>query len=75
MREKLLAAIKAADPAGQMCIVGVEPSETLSLIDEYPDLFPGDVQVEAIAQRAFNIEEFLVRPAVINGSFQAKTGF
>ena len=47
----------------------MEPSETLSLIDEYPDLFPGDAQVEALAQRAFNIEEFLVRPA------ETETGF
>jgi Fe-S oxidoreductase len=58
---KLLAAIKVADPDGQMCIVGVEPSETFSLMDEYPDLFPGDSMVESIAKRTFNIEEFLVR--------------
>jgi len=64
--KKLLASIKAADPDGTLCIVGVEPSETLSLYDEYPDLFPGDVEVESIAQRTFNIEEFLVRPPVVN---------
>jgi Fe-S oxidoreductase len=60
--KKLLAAIKTLDPDGKMWIVGVEPSETLSLLDEYPDLFPGDAQVESIAQRTLNIEEFLVRP-------------
>jgi Fe-S oxidoreductase len=64
--KKLLASIKAADPDGTMCIVGVEPSETFSLYDEYPDLFPGDVEVESIAQRTFNIEEFLVRPPIVN---------
>lgn len=61
---KLLAAIKSIDPAGQMCIVGVEPSETLTLLDEYPDLLPGDEDIESTARRTYNIEEFLVRPPV-----------
>ena len=71
--QKLVDAIQAADPAGQLCIVGVEPSETLTLIDEYPDLFPGDVQVQALAQRVFNIEEFLVRPATGAGGNSSPT--
>jgi FAD/FMN-containing dehydrogenase/Fe-S oxidoreductase len=68
---KVLDAIIAADPSGQLCVVGVEPSETLSLIDEYPDLLPGDAWVEALAQRAFNIEEFLVRPAKLRAESSA----
>ncbi len=64
---KVLDAIRAADPTGSLPIVGLEPSETLTLIDEYPDLFPGDAQAESLARRAFNIEEFLVRPLAVSG--------
>jgi FAD/FMN-containing dehydrogenase/Fe-S oxidoreductase len=66
---RLLAAIRVADPDAQMCIVGVEPSETLSLYDEYPDLFPGNAEVDSIARRAFNVEEFLIRSRSVENKF------
>ncbi|HQY29705.1 MAG TPA: heterodisulfide reductase-related iron-sulfur binding cluster, partial [Thermomicrobiales bacterium] len=42
-------------------IIGTEPSCILTLRDEYPDLLPGDPQVEAVAQNSFMIDEFLAR--------------
>ncbi|TMI80449.1 MAG: FAD-binding protein, partial [Bacillati bacterium ANGP1] len=40
-------------------IVGLEPSCTVTLKDEYPDLVPGDA-AEAVARQTVMIEEFLV---------------
>jgi len=64
--QRLLAAVQRLDPEGQMYVVGVEPSEMLTLSDEYPDLFPNNAAVASLARRAYNIEEFLVRPSKIN---------
>jgi len=66
--QKLIAAISAIDPTGQLPIVGVEPSEIYTLSDEYPDFFPADAHVAAIAKRAWMIDEFLLRPDR-NGQF------
>ena len=41
-------------------IVGLEPSCTVMLKDEYPDLVPGDA-AESVARHTLMIEEFLVR--------------
>jgi FAD/FMN-containing dehydrogenase/Fe-S oxidoreductase len=60
--EKLVAAINELDPDGVIPIVGIEPSEIYTLSDEYPDFFPGDPRVAAIAKRAWMIDEFLIRP-------------
>ncbi|MFH1636188.1 MAG: FAD-binding and (Fe-S)-binding domain-containing protein [Chloroflexota bacterium] len=59
--QKVIAAIQKLDPEGKSPIVGVEPSEIYTLIDEYPDFFPGDDRVAAIAKRAWMVDEFLVR--------------
>ncbi|HKV44861.1 MAG TPA: FAD-linked oxidase C-terminal domain-containing protein [bacterium] len=41
-------------------IVGLEPSCTVTLKDEYPDLAPGDAS-DRVARQTFMIEEFLVQ--------------
>jgi len=58
----LVQAIERLDPQGRLPIVGVEPSEIYTLRDEYLDLFPGDEHVLKLAERAWMIDEFLVRP-------------
>ncbi len=60
--ERLVEAIARLDPEGNAAIVGIEPSEVLSLCDEYLDLLPENSVVRSIAQRSFTIEEFLIRP-------------
>jgi FAD/FMN-containing dehydrogenase/Fe-S oxidoreductase len=42
-------------------IVGTEPSCILTLRDEYRDLLPGDPDVQAVADHAFMIDEFLAK--------------
>ncbi len=58
----LIDEIHRLDPSGRLPVIGLEPSEIYTLKDEYPDFFPGSEQVQALAQRAFMIDEFLVRP-------------
>ena len=60
--KRLLKEIHRLDPDGTMPIVGVEPSEIISLRDEYLDLFPENAQMRGIASRTFMLEEYLVRP-------------
>jgi Fe-S oxidoreductase len=62
--QQLLEAIERSDPQLTSPVVGVEPSEILSLRDEYRDLLPGDLRIAPLAQRAFMIDEFLIRPGV-----------
>jgi Fe-S oxidoreductase len=45
-------------------VVGVEPSEILTLRDEYLDFFPDQAGYQALAERAWMIDEFLLRPGV-----------
>jgi len=45
-----------------IAIIGVEPSCTAMLVDEYLDLVPGDAS-RMVAQRTFLFEQFLVREA------------
>ena len=59
--EKVIAAVNDLDPAGLMPVIGVEPSEIYTLKDEYPDFFPGEAFVESLADRAFMLDEFLLR--------------
>jgi Fe-S oxidoreductase len=50
-----------------MAIVGIEPSEIYTLLDEYIDFFPtGDYakMVRSLADRAFMIDEYLIRPGI-----------
>jgi FAD/FMN-containing dehydrogenase/Fe-S oxidoreductase len=61
----LLDAIKRIDPKGELPVVGLEPSEILTLRDEYFDLLPSrelDEQIYSLAARSFCIDEFLLRP-------------
>lgn len=62
---KLLDAIRRLDPAGELPILGIEPSELYTLNDELRDLVPAErrEEVNAIAARAFLIDEFLIRKA------------
>jgi Fe-S oxidoreductase len=59
---RLVDEIEKIDPTGNLPIIGLEPSEIYTLKDEYIDLLPHDGRMEALAQRAFMIDEFLVRP-------------
>ncbi|PWH11844.1 MAG: FAD-binding oxidoreductase [Anaerolineae bacterium] len=62
--ETLLDAIHRLDPQAKLPIIGLEPSELYTLRDEFRDLLPARrAEVEALAQRAFLIDEYLVRPA------------
>jgi FAD/FMN-containing dehydrogenase/Fe-S oxidoreductase len=62
---KLLDAIRRLDPAGELPILGIEPSELYTLKDELRDLAPIERREEAnsIAARAFLVDEFLIRKA------------
>lgn len=62
--QHLLKAIERSDPQLTAPVVGVEPSEILSLRDEYRDLLPDDRRIAYLAERAFMIDEFLIRPGV-----------
>lgn len=60
--KKVIEAISSMDEYHSACIVGLEPSEIYTLRDEYVDLFPGLDLVKSIAERAFMVDEFMVRP-------------
>ncbi len=59
--EKVLRAIRQADPEGVLPVIGLEPSEIYTLRDEFPDFFQDDAFVGSLAARAWTLEEFLVR--------------
>ena len=58
---RLVEAIARLDPQGALPVVGLEPSEIYTLRDEYLDFFPDDPRVEALAGRAWMIDEYLIR--------------
>jgi FAD/FMN-containing dehydrogenase/Fe-S oxidoreductase len=60
---QLLAVLRRLDPEGRLPVVGVEPSEIYTLRDEFLDLFPEDEYVAGLSQRAWMVDEYLVRPA------------
>lgn len=60
--ERVVRAITNLDPEGRLPIIGVEPSEIYSLKDEYLDLLPDNQYVFGLKNRAFMIDEFLIRP-------------
>ncbi len=62
--QRLVEEIDKIDPQGRLPVVGLEPSEIYTLKDEFIDFFPTDPHVEALAQRAFMIDEFLIRPGI-----------
>ncbi len=59
---RLVDEISKVDPHGDLPIVGLEPSEIYTLRDEYPDLLPGNPWTASLSQRAYMIDEFLLRP-------------
>jgi len=59
--KKMISAITKLDPAGEMPIIGLEPSEIYTLKDEYRDFFPGERVIKSMAARAYMIDEFLIR--------------
>lgn len=74
---KLVRTLETLDPEGTIPIVGVEPSEIYTLIDEYPDLLPDSSTAARLKERAWMIDEYLLRPgasgkprfqSLINGS-------
>lgn len=77
---RLVEAIRRLDPEGIIPVLGVEPSEIYALRDEFPEFFPGDDYVMRLAQRAWMVDEFLVRNdekgqpryAKLNGGKQKK---
>jgi Fe-S oxidoreductase len=59
---KLVDQVAALDPQGKLLLVGVEPSEVYSLLDEYLDFFPDNPRVKYLAEHSFLVDEFLLRP-------------
>jgi FAD/FMN-containing dehydrogenase/Fe-S oxidoreductase len=59
---RVAAAIRRADPPGRAPILGVEPSEIYTLLDEYPRLLPDDETIAGLAGRAWMVDEFMLRP-------------
>jgi Fe-S oxidoreductase len=60
--------INRIDPAGKLPVIGLEPSEIYTLKDEYRDLLPNDKCVEALSERTYMIDEFLLRPGTDGAS-------
>jgi FAD/FMN-containing dehydrogenase/Fe-S oxidoreductase len=62
--EHVLDEIRRLDPQGVLPVVGVEPSEIYTLRDEFRALLPEcRAEVDALAKRAWMVDEFLVRGA------------
>jgi FAD/FMN-containing dehydrogenase/Fe-S oxidoreductase len=60
---RVLDAVGRLDPDGRLSLLGIEPSELYTLRDEFLDLLPERrSEVEALAKRAWLVDEFLVRP-------------
>jgi FAD/FMN-containing dehydrogenase/Fe-S oxidoreductase len=67
--ERLLDVIQKLDPEGKLPVLGIEPSELYTLRDEFLDLLPErQAEAEALAARAWLVEDYLVRPGVNNES-------
>jgi FAD/FMN-containing dehydrogenase/Fe-S oxidoreductase len=70
--KRLINEVERIDPENVLPVVGVEPSEILTLRDEYHDMFPGEDildRVDQLASRSYSIEEFLIRPGA-NGELR-----
>ncbi len=62
--KRVIDAIYQIDPTGELAIIGVEPSEIYTLRDEYLDLLSQDERARRIADRAWMIDEWLIRPGI-----------
>jgi FAD/FMN-containing dehydrogenase/Fe-S oxidoreductase len=65
---RVIDAIHRADPDGKCPIIGLEPSEIYTLRDEFLDFFPEDQRALEIAERAWMIDEFLIRTSKLSHS-------
>jgi|SaaInlStandDraft_4_1057021.scaffolds.fasta_scaffold08184_2 FAD/FMN-containing dehydrogenase/Fe-S oxidoreductase len=61
--QKVRDEIKKIDSEGKCPVLGVEPSEIYTLKDEYLDFFPNDGEMQALNQRTYFVDEFLLREA------------
>ncbi|HIE25070.1 MAG TPA: hypothetical protein EYP74_03615, partial [Anaerolineales bacterium] len=59
--QKVRDEIAKVDPEGKYPVLGAEPSEIYTLKDEYLDFFPNDVEMQVLSQRAYLVDEFLLR--------------
>ncbi|HEX9092254.1 MAG TPA: heterodisulfide reductase-related iron-sulfur binding cluster, partial [Anaerolineales bacterium] len=69
---KLIGEITRLDPAGKLPVIGLEPSEIYTLKDEFLDLLPNNEYVTRLAERAYMIDEFLLRSGVDGASKLSK---
>lgn len=53
--------IVKVDPDGKYPVLGAEPSEIYTLKDEYLDFFPKDAEMQALNERSYLVDEFLLR--------------
>lgn len=60
--QRLVDAIESVDPSGSMAVVGVEPSEIYTLREEMLEVLPGDKRAVRVANRAWMVDEYLLRP-------------
>jgi FAD/FMN-containing dehydrogenase/Fe-S oxidoreductase len=58
---RLVDEIIKLDPEGRIPVIGLEPSEIYSLKDEFIDFLPTNQYVKGLAERAFMIDEYLIR--------------
>jgi len=70
---RVSAAIRAYDPEGILPVVGLEPSEIYTLQDEYPSLL-AENGMASLAQRAWMIDEFLIRAWEPGGPPETRPG-
>jgi FAD/FMN-containing dehydrogenase/Fe-S oxidoreductase len=65
--KRLIDEVGRLDPENVLPMVGIEPSEILTLRDEYHDMFPGEdilERVDLLSSRSYSIEEFMMRPGL-----------
>jgi FAD/FMN-containing dehydrogenase/Fe-S oxidoreductase len=59
--QSLVDEIIKLDPEERIPVIGLEPSEIYTLKDEYTDFLPTNQHVKGLAERAFMIDEYLIR--------------
>ncbi len=59
--QRIIDEIRVIDPDGRLPVIGLEPSEIYTLKDEFINFMPNNNYVEELADRAYMIDEFLIR--------------
>ena len=68
---RLINEIRRLDPEGKLAVIGLEPSEIYTLRDDLIDLLPDCTDdVAALSNRAWLLDEYLVRPSQGNGQIR-----